>query len=200
MILVLIMLSLVITAAQAQDSNKLVRDSAKLVPRKNTKGEYIILKDSTKLVGNVWRSDNGLKLDGKFYGYEQLLGYKENSGYKAIFNNGVYYVWALGKIQAYSQWLTTGTGHDYNPNAATPGARWTTSDRHTSMCYLRKGDGEMMLYTSANLQKLISDNEAAVTEFNKHYKKINDNLPTDIFYNNLIKVLTVYNGGEYTQY
>jgi hypothetical protein len=176
------------------------QDSAKLVPRLKSKGEYIILKDSTKLTGNVWRSGNGVKLDGKFYGYDQLLGYKENTGYKAIFDNGVYDVWSVGKIQAYSHWMTTGTGVDYNPHAATPQGKWTTSDRHTNFCYLKKANGQLVAYTSQNLQSLISDNEAAVTEFNKFYKKINQNNPLDPFYEHLKKVLAVYNGGEYTEY
>lgn len=191
--ILLCIVSLIMTKVYAQDSTK-------LVPRPKSKGEYIILKDSTKLIGNVWRSGGGIKLDGKPYGFDQLLGYKENGEYRAIFNNGVYYVWALGKIQAYSQWLTTGKGLDYNPHAVTPEGKWTTSDRHTSFCYLKKDNGELVLYTSANLQNLVSDNEEALKEFNKHFKKINGNLPMDPLYNNLIKVLSVYNGGEFIEY
>ena len=175
------------------------QDSAKLVPGPKSKGEYIILKDSTKLTGNVQRSRDVIKLDGKPYELDQLLGYKENADYHAIFNDGVYYVWALGKIQAYSQWQSFGKGTTYNPHAL-PGQKFETHDTHASICYLRKDTGQLVLYTSQNLLNLVSDNEAALKEFHQRYKKIKNNIPMDFMYNNLRKVLSVYNGGEFIEY
>jgi hypothetical protein len=176
------------------------QDSAKLVPRPKSKGEYIILKDSTKLTGNVYRSGDGIKLDGKYYDYSQLLGYKENTNYHAVLNDGLYDVWSTGKIQAYSKWQTVGTGTTYNPNGATPQSRWETHDTHLNYCFLKKDTGQLVLYTSQTLLNLVSDNEAALKEFHQRYKKINNKLPTDPFYNNLKKVLAVYNGGEFMEY
>jgi len=176
------------------------QDSAKLVPRPKSKGEYIILKDSTKLIGNVRKTRDGIKLDDKLYRADQLLGYKEGGDYHAIFDGGVYWVWALGKIQAYSQWQTTGTGTDYNPHSATPAGKWTTVDRHSSSCYLKKGDGQLVEYTSASLLDLIRGNEEAEKEFHKRYKKITNNKPLDPFYGSLRKVLSIYNGGDFIEY
>jgi hypothetical protein len=175
------------------------QDNAKLVPKPKSKGEYIILKDSTKLTGNVRRSRNGIKLDGKPYELDQLLGYKENSDYHAIFNDGVYYVWALGKIQAYAQWQTIGRSITNNPHPL-PGRGVETHETHSSICYLKKDNGQMVVYTSQNLLNLVSDNEAALQEFHQRYKKVNNNIPMDFMYSNLRKVLSVYNGGEFMEY
>ena len=78
--------------------------------------------------------------------------------------------------------------------------RWETHDVHANYCYLKKDDGGLLPYTSQNLFSLISDNEAAVTEFNKYYKMVNQNYPPDAGYNHLKKVLVIYNGGDFVEY
>jgi hypothetical protein len=193
---ILIMLCIAITLT----CNVRAQDSAKLMPRPKSKGEYIILKDSTKLAGNVWISGDGIKLDGKPYEFSQLLGYKENIRYHAIFNGDVYNAWSLGKVQAYSLFQAAGTSTSYNPHGVTPQSRWETHNSYATYCYLKKGDGQLMPYTSQNLFSLISDNEAAVTEFNKYYKNLNQKVPVDVMFNHLKKVLVIYNGGDFVEY
>ena len=170
-------------SANAQDSTK--SKKGKVPPE-----EYIIKKDSSKLVGNVKRKKSKIFLDDQEYKISDLLGYKEGNHYHAIFGDKIYWVWALGKIQAYSQWETIDLGTTYNANNNS-----MTDHRETnSICYMRKGNGPMIMYTTKTLLDLIQDNDEAVKEFHDNYKKVNDNMPSDLFYHKLKKVLAVYNG------
>ena len=170
----------------AQDSTNIKSKSKKAPPE-----EYIIKKDSTKIVGNVKLTKGTVLLDDKVYEFSELMGYKDGNHYHAIIGNNIYWVWALGTIQAYSEWEHYQGATSYNAKTNT----MSSSSSSTSICYLRKGNGAMMLYTTANLFDLIQDNEEAVKEFHKNYRKIKkDKIPADAFYHKLRKVLAVYNG------
>jgi hypothetical protein len=172
------------------------QDDAQTKSKKLPKEEYIIKKDSSKLVGNVTLKKGRIFMDDKEYEVTELLGYKEGKHYHAIFGNTVYWVWALGKVQAYSNWQTIGTRSEYDKRTNTT----SYTDRRLSFCYIRKDTGALIMYTTQNLYDIIKDNEDAVKEFNRHYKKINNNIPTDMAYQRLTKVLAVYNGNEVVNY
>ena len=155
--------------------------------------EYIIKKDSTIVAGKVTYKKGKVILDGTEYEPGELLGFKDGKDYRAVIGDAIYYVWTLGKIQAYSYWQTvTNAPTTYNRRTNTMEYHQQTS----SKCVLRKSDGGFVPYTSQHLFDLVKDNEAAVKEFHVQYKKINTWVPMDALYRRLRKVLEVYNGGE----
>ena len=146
--------------------------------QKGSSEEYIIKKDSSKIIGNVKEKKGKVWVDGTGYEYSDLVGFKEGKHYHAVINGQVFWVFALGKIQAYMKWVQTGA----NSNVA--------------LGYLRKGNGELIGYTTVNLHNLIQDNAEAVSEFNKYFSKINDKAPVDLAFRKLQKVLAVYNSSS----
>jgi hypothetical protein len=91
------------------------QDSVSLKSRKHATEEYIIKKDSSKLYGNVKQRQGKVFLDDEEYDLNLLLGYKEGNHYHAVFGNSIYWVYALGKIQAYMQWQFDGSGKTGQP-------------------------------------------------------------------------------------
>lgn len=173
------------------------QESFKVKLKKAPKEEYILKKDSSKIVGKVNLRSDKIFLDDKGYELSELIGYKKGNDYHAIFGNSIYWVWALGKIQAYSEWRTLQKYVVFDKKKPDP---ITYVEKRSSFCYLRKDSGNLIMYTTQTLFDLIKDNEEAVKEFNSLYSKINNTVPVDMLYNKLTKVLTIYNGGKKMEY
>lgn len=146
--------------------------------QKGSSEEFIIKKDSTKIVGSVKEKKGKIWVDGTAYEYTEVVGFKDGKHYHAVINGEVFWVFALGKIQAYMKWIPTGG---------------TSS---VAAGYMRKGNGELIGYTTRNLHNLIQDNTDAVLEFDKYFTKINDKTVVDPGFGKLRKVLAVYNGSS----
>ena len=156
------------------------------------KGGHIVLKDGTEIYGKVKcfiAEDDFIKMNGKKYFFYELSSFETSSSSYVIIDSICYEKRLEGKICAYINY-TLSKQKTYNSNPVFPGFETTKSALEYT--YLKKGDSKLTFFSSQSLYDLIKDNEKALEEFQKYFKKINDKYPKEKDYHNMIKVLRVY--------